>query len=454
MAVKSGSFRSNNNSASVNEGWGIRVDWEQLNDSYKIHANVYLELRKSWSDLQLNKNRSGTLTIDGQSSSLFLNASSYGPANMDIKIGEATVDVGSAKTFTISAVFNIAWTLKGEYVTEFTTSSSISTDSIMEAPNAPTDVSLSNPSETSLSLSWSHSTTSLRPVDDFEVQRSVDGGAYSGVTTTTSKSITESGARGSSYQYCVRARNAAGSSAWAYSNTVTIPYLPPNTPSLSSSQSETTVSLSWSITNSVDRPIDNFYIDRRVNGGEWVHLTSPASGASSYSDTGLTRGSTYEYRIKAQGPGGDSGWSGVVSERIPYLPPTAPSSVSVSRSAYNRFVLTWGASPTSDRPIDSFDIYRSVNGESFSKIANVSGSARSYNDDTVELGKTYQYYVVAINVDASTQSSNSNQLTNPAGVPITNGTVWNIYPVYVYDGTNWVYRPVYVYNGTVWHWRG
>ncbi|WP_165797696.1 fibronectin type III domain-containing protein [Heyndrickxia sporothermodurans] len=404
--------------------------------------------------MRLNNDRSGTTTINGTSHSLFLPASDYGPARMDILIGEGTVDVGSAKTITISSVFNMEWTLRGYSVTQFSASDSITLESIMEAPNAPTGVSLSNPSGTSLSLSWSHSTTSLRPVDDFEVQRSVNGGAYSGVTTTSSKSITGSGSRGSSYQYRVRARNAAGSSAWAYSNTVTIPYLPPNTPSLSSSQSGTTADLSWSITTSSDRPIDNFYIDRRVNGGSWAHLTSPASGSRSYTNSGLTRGSTYEYRIKAQGPGGDSGWSGIVSERIPYLPPTAPSDVSVSRSAYNRFALTWGAAPTSDRPIDSFDIYRSVNGGSFSKIANVSGSTRSYNDDTVELGKTYQYYVVAINVDASTQSSNSNALTNPAGVPITNGSVWNIYPVYVYDGTNWVYRPVYVYNGTVWHWRG
>ncbi|MCY7865885.1 fibronectin type III domain-containing protein [Bacillus spizizenii] len=454
MAVKGGSFQSNNNSASVNEGYGIRVDWEQIDNSYKVKASVYLELRETWSDLRLTNDREGTLSINGSTSNLSLKASNYGPAKTDLFLGSNTVDIGSAKSFTISADFQIQWNLRGENVTSFQASRQISTDSIMEAPNAPTGLSLTNPSGTSLNFSWSHSTSSLRPVDNFEVQRSVNSGSWTSVTTTTSKSVTGSGSRGSRYKYRVRARNAAGNSIWVESNAVTIPYLAPNTPSLSSGQSGTTANLSWTITTSSDRPIDNFRIERTVNGGSWSLLTSPASGSRSYSNSGLTRGSTYKYRMRAEGPGGNSSYSGTVTERIPYLAPNKPSSVSVSRSAHNRFVLTWGQSVSSDRPVDSFDVYRSVNGGSFSKVANVGGSSRSYNDDTVELGKTYQYYVVAKNVDHTTQSDNSNALTNPAGVPVSNGSSWNIHPVYEFDGANWVHRPVYLYNGSTWHWRG
>lgn len=454
MAVKSGSFQSNNNNSDVNEGWGIRVDWQQLDDSYRVKAIVYLELREYWSDLLLNNDRYGTLTINGTDFNLFLPGRNYGPARMDIKLGEGNVDVGSAKTITISAVFNIAWNLRGYDVSVFSTSRSITLDSIMEAPNAPTNVSLTNPSGTSLSLSWSHSATTLRPVSSFEIQRSVDNGSWTAVTTTSAKSITGSGSRGSSYKYRVRARNAAGNSAWAESNTVRIPYLPPNTPTLSSGQTGTTVNLTWGITTHDDRPISKFNIQRRLSGGTFAALTSPGSSARAYNDTGLTRGNTYQYRIEAEGPGGTSSWSNTVTERIPYLAPNKPTSVSVSRSSHTRFVLSWSQSVTSDRPVDSFDIYRSTNGGSFVKVGSVAGTARSYNDDTVELGKTYQYYVRAINVDHTTNSDNSNSLTNPAGVPIYNGSAYHIRPVYVYDGKDWVHRPVYVYNGTVWHWRG
>lgn len=455
MAVKSGSFQSNNNSSSVNEGWGIRVDWEQLDNSYQVRARLYFEFRETWADLRLNNSRSGTLTINGNSTNnVGFDSGNYAPGRKEYLIGEHTVNVGSAKSFTLSAILEVEWTLRGEYVTEFTASRTISTDSIMESPNAPTNASLSNSSGTSLSFSWSHSATSLRPVSHFEVQRSVNGGSWSSATNTSNKSVSGSGSRGSSYRYRVRAVNDAGTSSWATSSTVNIPYLPPNKPNLDSSQSGTTASLSWSVTTSSSRPIDNFRIQRRVNGGSWSTLTSPSSGSRSYSNSGLTRGSTYEYRIRAEGEGGNSDYSGTVTERIPYLAPNKPSNVTVSRSTHDRFVLSWGQSVTSDRPVDSFDIYRSANGGSFSRLTSVSGSSRSYNDNTVELGKTYQYYVIAKNVDDTTKSDNSNALTNPAGVPVRSGTSWNIYPVYVFDGSNWVHRPVYLYNGSVWHWRG
>lgn len=462
MAVKSGSFQSMNNSDRVNEGWGIRVDWQQLDNSYKVHAVVYLEKRMYWANLNINNDRSGTLTINGTNFNLFLDGpNSWPPRVEDIYLGEGTVDVGSAKTITISAEFNMQWTLRDENVEVFSASRNITLDSIMEPPNAPHNLSFTR-SDKTLNASWSHTTSSLRPRKDFEYQWETNGSwGSSKFTTSTSASMT--GARGSTYRFSVRARNDAGNSGWTTSGSVTIPYLVPNIPSLSGTISETTAKLSWTVTTDSEKPIDSFRIERSANGGQsWSNPSNPSSGSRNYDNTGLTRGTTYLYRIRAQGPGGNSGWSNTVSLRPPYLPPNKPTNLTVTRTAYNNFRLEWGQTTSSDRPVSQYDIYRrSRNGtqssgwSGWTKIATINYNSNSlqYNDSSVDLGMTYQYYIVAKNVDESTQSDNSNVLTNPSGIPVYNGSQYHIHPVYVYDGTNWVHRAVFTHNGTDWHWR-
>lgn len=360
MAVTSGSIKSEHSIDYVNKGWGIRIDWEQLDNSYDIKVTVYFEFRQTWSDLYTSTDRTGTLTVNGVKKSFTMPAGSYPRGIRDLKLGEYTFSIGSAKTINISASLPVAWTLHGYWVTNFSASGTATLKSIMSKPNNPTNVSLSL-SGTTLNLSWSHTATQEKPVSRFSIQRSENGGSWQSEGTTTSKSYSRTGTRGRSYKFRVRAENAAGNSDYVSSNEV----------------------------------------------------------------------------------------------RIPYLAPNAPTNVKVTRQSHTRFTVTWDISVTSDRPVSSFDVYRSVNGGSYTRIASgLSSSARSYNDDTVELGKTYSYYIKAINQDGSTDSSKTSGLTNPTGIPVYNGSSFVIRPVYVYNGSEWVHRPVYVYNGSQWVWRG
>lgn len=361
MAVTKGSIRSEHHINYVNNGWGIRVDWEQLDNSYDIKVTVYFEFRQKWSNLYTSTDRTGTLTVDGFERSFTMPKGNYSAGIRDIKLGEYTFSIGSAKTINISALLPVNWTLHEIYkVTSFYASGKATLESIMSKPNNPTNVSLSL-SGTTLNLSWSHTATQDRPVSRFSIQISENGGSWQSVGTTTNKSYSRTGTRGRSYKFRVRAENDAGNSDYVQSNEV----------------------------------------------------------------------------------------------RIPYLAPNAPTNVKVTRQSHTRFTVTWDISVTSDRPVSSFDVYRSVNGGSYTRIASgLSSSARSYNDDTVELGKTYSYYIKAINQDGSTDSSKTSGLINPTGIPVYNGSSFVIRPVYVYNGSEWVHRPVYVYNGSQWVWRG
>lgn len=481
MAEKSGSIYSKYSNPRVDEGWGIRIDWEQLDDSYNVKAVVYFELRKHWSDLILTQNRSGKLTINGREFNLSLSAANYGPAVMDIKLGEGTVNVGSAKSITISATFDVEWNLRGYNVRQFRASGTVSLKEIIQRPNNPTNVTarLNNSNFTTINISWSHSTSSLRPATEYQIREqyqtysSGGWGSWSGYTNLTSnkgnppsRSKTRTGrTKGRRYRYEVRAINKAGASDWVRSDAVLVPAAP-NKPNLTlslDSSNETTVVATWTITTAANRPIENFQLQRRVRGtSTWTTVSSNiASSSRSYSNTGRTRGETYQYRIRAVGPYESGSYSDIKSIRIPYLAPNKPENLTVTRIAHNEFRLTWSQTTSSSRPVAQYDIYRretngtqTENWSNWTKIDTINySSSHSYVDRTVQIGKTYQYYIVARNEDRSTASDESNILTNPAGIPVYDGVSWQIRPVYVYDGSNWIHRAVFVYDGANWRWR-
>ena len=190
MAVTSGSIKSKHLIDRVDEGWGIRVDWEQLDNSYDIKATVYFEFRKYWSDLDIKNNRTAKLTVNGVVKSFTMEKGTYSDekwGGRDLKLGDYTFSIGSAKTIKISVSLPIAWTLRGHWVTSFDASGKATLESIMSKPNNPTDVSLSlsETSETTLNLSWSHTATQDKPVSRFSIQMSENGGSWESEGTTT-----------------------------------------------------------------------------------------------------------------------------------------------------------------------------------------------------------------------------------------------------------------------------
>ncbi|MFE5207974.1 glycosyl hydrolase family 8 [Streptomyces sp. NPDC056600] len=52
-----------------------------------------------------------------------------------------------------------------------------------------------------------------------------------------------------------------------------------------------------------------FRVERRVGSGSWTALTTLAADARTHTDTGLTAGTAYTYRVRATNASGDSAWS-------------------------------------------------------------------------------------------------------------------------------------------------
>ena len=74
-----------------------------------------------------------------------------------------------------------------------------------------------------------------------------------------------------------------------------------------SSVSTTGSTLSWTDSDQLET---GFVIERKTGaGGVWAQIATPAANSVTYSDSGLTAGTVYYYRIKAINGAGDSAWS-------------------------------------------------------------------------------------------------------------------------------------------------
>jgi bacillolysin len=177
-----------------------------------------------------------------------------------------------------------------------------------QAPSAPTNLSASNITDTSVNLSWTASTDNIG-VTGYEV---FQNGSSLGTVTGTSASVTGLTAA-TSYSYNVRAFDAAGNNS-ALSNTVNITTTggadtqAPSTPTnLSASNvTDTSVNLSW--TASTDNiGVTGYEVFQ--NGSSLGTVTG-----TSASVTGLTAGTSYSYNVRAfDAAGNNSALSNTVS---------------------------------------------------------------------------------------------------------------------------------------------
>jgi len=102
--------------------------------------------------------------------------------------------------------------------------------------------------------------------------------------------------------------------------------------------------LTW--TNNWTNPAaTNQRIERATNPGFTTGLTvypAVAAGATSYSDTAVTPGATYYYRVRAESAGGYSTWTNTASAVMPAAgPPAAPSNLTGNNAVLHQITLRW-----------------------------------------------------------------------------------------------------------------
>jgi hypothetical protein len=181
---------------------------------------------------------------------------------------------------------------------------------------------------------------------------------------------------------------------------------PPAPTGLTATAGSGQISLSWTAS-----PGATSYNVKRatVSGGPYTTIATAVT-VTSYTDTGLTNGTTYYEVVSAVNSVGESANSAPASATPSTgggTLPTAPTGLSVTDDN-NHAALSWGASTGAT----SYRVKRAtVNGGPYTVIA--SPTTNSYTDTAVVAGATYYYVVSAVN--SVGESPNSAQVSYSPG---------------------------------------
>lgn len=266
-------------------------------------------------------------------------------------------------------------------------------------PAAPTGLT-ATAGDQRVSLTWNASAGA----DSYQVYRSTTpGGPYEYIDYSYAAGYEDYWVmNGTTYYYVVTAVNASGESG--YSNQASATPMPPPPPpaptGLTASAGDTQVSLSWNASQGAT----SYNLKRATSGGGPYTLVSGTSGTS-YTDTGLTNGTTYYYVVSAANSGGESPNSTQVSA-TPLGPPPPAAPTGLTATAGKRKVsLKWAQSATAG--VTQNRVYRSTtSGGPYSLRATLSAGT-AYADTAVTSGVTYHYRVTALK--SGRESAYSNQ---------------------------------------------
>jgi hypothetical protein len=122
--------------------------------------------------------------------------------------------------------------------------------------------------------------------------------------------------------YKVQWNDASSTLGWAKENFIervfSLPAAPTNL--VATAIATNRINLTWADVAGVAG--SGYYVERAIAaGGPWMQINTLASGATTYSDTGLYPASTWHYRVRAYNAGGNSAYSGVASATTSNPPP-------------------------------------------------------------------------------------------------------------------------------------
>jgi chondroitin AC lyase len=152
--------------------------------------------------------------------------------------------------------------------------------------------------------------------------------------------------------------------------------------------------LGWTLTGTNE---DGVKIERSNDGVNFVEIATIINPTSSYIDSGVTKGTTADYRVRSYNRLGFSVYSNVVSVVIPAaVASTAPTQFSATPTAANQITLSWTAPAGGGQTAYNLD-FRLSGGSAWTSLTNPAAAATSFVHTGLTGGSTYEYRLRATN---------------------------------------------------------
>jgi fibronectin type 3 domain-containing protein len=298
--------------------------------------------------------------------------------------------------------------------------------SALTCPAAPTGLLATPISASQINLSW---TAPAGTVAGYNLYRGASAGAenYAApinggtpVAATTYDDTTVSG--GTTYYYTVEVVNASGSSvASSEGGALTCPAAPTGLTATAVSTAQ--INLSWTAPAGT---VTGYNIYRGTTGGG--ESATPINGGTpvtttTYSDSGLTAGTTYYYIVKAVNASGSSIASNESSASTSATPAAPTGLIAAQSASTGELNLSWTA-PSGT--VTGYNIYRGTTGGGESTTPINGGTpvtTTTYTDTALTAGTKYYYTVKAVNAYGSGPASTEASQTTVAALSLPSSLV-------------------------------
>jgi hypothetical protein len=284
----------------------------------------------------------------------------------------------------------------------------------------------------------------------FVVERSLDGSTFKALNTLPANTTTYLNGKlttGTEYFYRVRAINDAGSSDYSNvaSATAAVSKPPPNllpAPSGLSAQATdaTDVKLTWT-----DLSGETGYdVERSIDNSTFTQINTTAANTTTFSDSGLTTGTTYYYRVRAFNADGNGAYTASVNATPTLAPLAAPSSLTTTALSSSAIQLKWNDTTTTET---GFLVERSSDNKTFTQVGVAPANQTTYIDGNLKASTKYYYRVRSTDGTRNSDYSNvcSRTTKAPTQPPPNDGTHdWASGGMGAYATGNWYFDGVSV----------
>ena len=229
----------------------------------------------------------------------------------------------------------------------------------------------------SVALSWSSNGNGGSAITGWKYASSEDGGSFgawtaipgsgAGTTSYTVTGLSES----TSYRFKVLAANSVGDGAESPESDAVTPLAPATPPAPAkpaATRGDQSVTLSWSSNGDGGAAITRWEYVKNENGGSfetsWTRMSGSGAGTRSHTVTGLTNGTSYQFKVRAVNSAGDGAASPASDAVTPATTPPAPGKPTVA-SGDQSVTLGWSSTGNGGSAITGWQYTKNENGGSF-----------------------------------------------------------------------------------------